>query len=109
MRLFKTNRSERNDALADIGRYVVETSLSSFPETCFRVFGLTGPETCHNVVVEHTKASPYTITRVTVQRNDKKGRPVSVQFHWNGIHFPKELVAAVKNAFDGFFPMEASK
>ena len=107
MGLFRKTRKERVDALHDIRRFIVETSLSSFPETQFRVYGLTAPETCHNVTVTHTNASPFIITRVVVQKNVDGSRPVSVQFYRRGPHMPKECVDAVEKAMDLFFPEES--
>lgn len=106
MKIFRRTRKERVDALHEIVLLVVKTSLSSFPEQRFCVFGLTGPETAHNVFVQHEKISPYTLTTVTVERKDRKEHPVTVKFYWNGVHFPRPYEKAVYSTFEHFFPEE---
>lgn len=107
MKLFfrKKNR-DRYNAIQDIKGYVVKTSLSSFPQTTFKVYGLTGPETCHRLDVTHTHASPYTITHVSLQDNLKNSRPVQIQFQWRGPHIDRVCVNATAKAIEHFFPEE---
>ena len=106
MRLFRTKSSERRNAVADIVRFVVETSLSSMPETRRRVFGLTGPETCHSVYVTHDKLSPYTLTTVSVARCEDNERPMTLRFYWRGVNMSSAYTRAVRAAVEAFFPME---
>lgn len=105
MKLFfrKKNR-DRYNAIQDIKGYIVKTSLSSFPQVTFKVYGLTGPETCHRLDVTHTHASPYTITHVSLQDNLKNSRPVQIQFQWRGPHIDQVFVDATALAIEHFFP-----
>lgn len=104
--IFRRKNRERYDALQNIRRYVIETSLSSFPDTQFKVYGLTGPETCHSVNIMHTNMSPYTMTQVSVVKNVDKARPVSIHFYWKGPHFPQEKADAIVKTFEAFFEEE---
>lgn len=105
----RETRKLRKNALADLRRHIVETTLSSHPETRFRVYGLTGPETCHNMYVTHANVSPFKLTTVSVEENVDGARPVSIQFQWSGPMLPDGLADAVVSAYAGFFRPEAAE
>lgn len=102
--LHPRRNSLRETALADIRGYVISTSLSSVTsENKFRLFGLTGSD-CHELVIVHTKMSPYTLTNVGVRKNTDKDRFVNIMFYWSGVHIPRDMVDAAVASFANFFP-----
>ena len=104
MKLFHRKDTVREAALSDIRRFIVTTSLSSNPqEQKFRVFGLQ-KFACHEVVVNHTKLSPYTLTSVGVRNNEGKERFTTIQFFWVGVHIPMDLLDRIVGAFAVLFP-----
>lgn len=105
----RETRKLRKNALADIRRHVIETTLSSQPETRFRIFGLTNACSCHNLYVTHANLSPFMMTTVSVEENVDGARPVSIQFQWRGRLLPDDMADAVVSAYSEFFRPEAAE
>ena len=101
MNLFHRHDHDRAEALSDIGTMVSASSGITGGRLRGRVFGLTGRESEHEVVVLHSRYGDEIATNVTVSDADEE---VEFTFAWSGLAVPEREKSALLTSVAENFP-----